>query len=433
MSQYLLKNGTILNLFPSEFKQNDVRISDGKIIETGKSLKQKAGEEVVDCSGKFIMPGLVNSHTHLYSALARGMSGTKKPPANFVEILDKVWWKLDEALDEESVYYSALVGAIEAVKYGTTTLIDHHAAPNFISGSLDVIQKAMSDIGMRGILCYETTDRGGMKKRDKGLQENERFLLKNQNNPNFRGMIGAHASFTLSEDSMKKLGELVKKHKSGIHIHVAEAKADVFDAEENYKVNIIDRLENHGLLTNSSIIAHGVHLTAKEISKVSKYKTWLIHNPRSNMNNRVGYAPLNLFGERTALGTDGFPADMFEEAKIGFFRNQESVHQTRFTRIAEMLQTGQMIVSEFFGEKFGVISKGSQADLVILDYKSPTPLSKENLIGHFIFGMNSSIVESVMINGKWVMWNRQFFGVDEEVVMREAQKVTQKFWKRMND
>ncbi len=431
MSYYLLKNGTILNLFPSEFKQNDVRISDGKIVETGKSLKQKAGEEVVDCSGKFIMPGFVNSHTHLYSALARGMAGPKKPPENFLEVLDKIWWKLDEALDEESVYYSALVGAIEAVKYGTTTLIDHHASPNFISGSLDVIQKAMSDVGMRGILCYETTDRGGIKKRDQGLQENERFLSENQNNPNFRGMIGAHASFTLSEDSMKKLGEVIKKHKSGIHIHVAEDQADVIDAEENYKINIVDRLEKHGLLADRSIIVHGVHLTAKEISKVAKHKSWLIHNPRSNMNNRVGYALLSLFGERTALGTDGFPADMFEEAKIGFFRNQDSAHQTRFTRIAEMLQTGQMIVSELFGEKFGVISKGSQADLVILDYKSPTPISKENLIGHFIFGMNSSIVESVMINGKWVMWNRQFFGVDEEVVMKEATKVSKRLWHRM--
>jgi putative selenium metabolism protein SsnA len=431
MSNYLLKNGTILNLFPSEFKHNDVRISDGKIIETGKFLKQKTCEEIIDCSGKFIMPGLVNSHTHLYSALARGIAGPQKPPANFLEVLDKVWWKLDGALDKESVYYSALVGAIEAVKYGTTTLIDHHASPNCIPGSLDVIQKAMNEIGMRGILCYETTDRGGMKKRDKGLEENERFLKANQGNANFRGLVGAHASFTLGEDSMKQLGEMVNKYKSGIHIHVAEDKADVFDAEENYKLNIVGRLENHGLLTNTSIIAHGVHLTAREISKIVKRKSWLVHNPRSNMNNRVGYAPLSLFGDRTALGTDGLPADMFEEAKIGFFRNQESMHKNRFTRIVELLQTGQTIISELFGEKFGVISKDSQADLVILDYKSPTPLSKENLIGHFIFGMNSSIVESVMINGKWVMWNRQFFGVDEEVVMREAQKVTKKLWQRM--
>ncbi len=431
MANYLFKNSTILNLFPSEFKQNDVRISDGKIIETAKLLKQKPGEEIIDCTGKFIMPGLVNSHTHLYSALARGMSGPKKLPANFVEILDKIWWKLDEALDEESVYYSGLVGAIEAVKYGTTTLIDHHASPNYISGSLGTLKNAMEEVGLRGILCYETTDRGGMKKRDEGLDENESFIIANQKNPFFRGMVGAHASFTLSEESLKKLGELVNKYDNGIHIHVAEDKADVSDCLENYQMGIVDRLKKHGLLNSKSIYAHGVHLTRDEIKKISKAKTWLIHNPRSNMNNAVGYAPLNLFGQRSALGTDGFPADMFEELKYGYFRNQESKNKTGFSRLPELLQTGNTIISEIFGEKFGVISKGNQADLVILDYKSPTPLSKENLLGHFIFGMNSSIVESVMINGKWVMWNRQFFGVDEEAVMVEAQKVAKRLWKRM--
>ncbi|MDP2209895.1 MAG: putative aminohydrolase SsnA [Bacteroidota bacterium] len=428
---YLLKNSTILNLFPSEFKQFDVRISDEKIIETGKSLKQKSGEEIIDCSGKFIMPGLVNSHTHLYSALARGMSGPKKPPSNFLEILQKIWWKLDEALDEESVYYSGLVGAIEAIKYGTTTLIDHHASPNYISGSLGTLKNAMEEVGLRGILCYETTDRGGIQKRDEGLDENESFIIANQKNPFFRGMVGAHASFTLSEDSLKKLGELVQKYDNGIHIHVAEDKADVSDCLENYQKGLVDRLKDNGLLNSKSIYAHGVHLTRDEIKKIKKAKTWLIHNPRSNMNNRVGYAPLSLFGERTALGTDGFPADMFEEAKIGFFRNQESSHQTRFTRIAESLQTGNTIISEIFVEKFGVISKGNQADLVILDYKSPTPLSKENLLGHFIFGMNSSIVESVMVGGKWILWNKQVLGIDEEAVMVEAQKVAKRLWKRM--
>ncbi|MDI6779112.1 MAG: putative aminohydrolase SsnA [Bacteroidota bacterium] len=431
MSNYILTNATILNLFPSEVKLANIRISGGEITEIGKSLKQKANEEVIDCTGKFVMPGLVNSHTHLYSALARGMSGPQKAPVNFLEILQKIWWKLDKALDEESIYYSALVGSIEAVKYGTTTLIDHHASPNYILGSLGIIKQAMSDVGLRGILCYETTDRGGIKKRDESLDENESFLLAHKSNPLFRGMVGAHASFTLSEDTMKKLGDMVNKYKSGIHIHVAEDKADVFDSEENYKINIVDRLVNHGVLTNKSILAHGVHLASNEISKVRKHKSWLVHNPRSNMNNRVGYAPISLFGERTALGTDGFPADMFEEGKVGFFRNQESSHQDRFARIVEMLQTGNTIISEIFGEKFGMITKGSQADLVILDYNSPTPISSENLIGHFIFGMNSSKVESVMINGEWVMRNHQLFGVDEEVVMKEAAKVAKKLWERM--
>lgn len=431
MANYLLKNGTTLNLFPPEFKRNDVRISDEKIIETGKSLKQKSGEEIIDCFGKFIMPGLVNSHTHLYSALARGMSGPKKPPANFLEILQKIWWKLDEALDEESVYFSGLVGAIEAIKYGTTTLIDHHASPNYISGSLGTLKNAMEEVGLRGILCYETTDRGGIKKRNEGLDENESFIVAHQNNPMFRGMVGAHASFTLSEDSMIKLGELVQKYNSGIHIHVAEDKADVSDCLENYRMGLVDRLKSHGLLNNRSIFAHGVHLTQQEFKKINKAKTWLIHNPRSNMNNAVGYASLNLFGQRSALGTDGFPADMFEELKYGYFRNQESKNKTSFSRLPELLQSGQTIVSEIFNQKFGNIERGNVADLVILNYYPSTPLSSDNLLGHLIFGMNSTMVENVMVGGKWVLWNKVLVGVDEEKIMSDAQKVAKRLWKRM--
>jgi len=431
MANYLLKNSTTLNLFPPSIKSADIRISDGRIVEVGKNLKPKNDEEIIDCSGKFIMPGLVNSHTHLYSVLSRGMTGSKKASANFLEILQKIWWKLDETLDEESIYYSALVGSIEAVKYGTTTLIDHHASPNYIMGSLGIIKKAMEEVGLRGVLCYETTDRGGMKKRDEGLDENESFIIANKKNPNFRGMVGAHASFTLSEDSLKKLGELVQKYNSGIHIHVAEDKADVTDSIENYQIGAVDRLKKYGLLNSKSIFAHGVHLTRDEFKKIEKAKNWLIHNPRSNMNNSVGYAPLNLFGQRSALGTDGFPADMFEELKYGYFRNQESKNKVSFSRLPELLQTGQAIVSYIFRKNFGSIAKWNVADLVVLNYNPPTPLNTDNLLGHFIFGMNSSMVESVMIDGKWVMWNRQFFGVNEEVVMKEASKVAKRLWGRM--
>ncbi len=431
MSDYLIKNPTLLNLFPPLIKSADIRISGGSIKEVGKNLKPKNNEEVVDCSGKLIMPGLVNSHTHLYSALARGMSEPKKLPIGFLEILQNKWWKLDEALDEESIYYSALVGSIEAAKYGTTALIDHHSSPNYVFGSLGTLKNAMGEVGLRGILCYETTDRSGIKKRNEGLDENESFIVAHQNNTMFRGMVGAHASFTLSEDSMIKLGELVEKYDIGIHIHVAEDKADISDCLENYRSGVVDRLNKHGLLNSKSIYAHGVHLSREEFKKVSKAKTWLIHNPRSNMNNNVGYAPVNLLGQRSALGTDGFPADMIEEVKYGYFRNQESKNKTSFPRLPELLQSGQTIVSEIFNQKFGNIERGNVADLVILNYNPPTPLFSSNLLSHFIFGITSSNVESVMINGKWVMWNRQFLGVDEEVVMKEASKVAKKLWRRI--
>ncbi|MBI5021530.1 MAG: putative aminohydrolase SsnA [Ignavibacteriales bacterium] len=426
----LLKNTTSIVLDPPSIESVDIRLLNCNIIEKGKNLAPKKGEEVHDLSGRIIMPGLVNSHTHLYSALARGMAYPKEPPQNFLEILQKIWWKLDRALDEDAIYYSALVGAIDAVRCGTTTLIDHHASPKSITGSLDIIKEAMWEVGLRGVLCYEVTDRGGKKERDKGLEENERFIKDNKKNSQFRGMVGAHAAFTMSNETMCLCGELSKKHDVGVHIHVAEDKADMTDAEENYRCRVIDRLKENGILRKDSILAHGVHLNEKEVNEVKKAGSWLMHNPRSNMNNRVGYAPLHLFGERVSLGTDGFPADMFEESKIGFYKRQDSRAEGN-VNMAKLLQNGQRTISEIFGQKFGSLKKGSPADIVILDYQPPTPMTVENLAGHFLFGMNSSMVESVMIDGKWVVKNHVLVGFDVESVYEKSKKVAKKLWEKM--
>jgi putative selenium metabolism protein SsnA len=429
--EFLLRNAKTIQIDPQRIREADIRISDGIITESGKTLRPKKGEEVIDCSGKYILPGFVNSHTHLYSSLSRGMPSPKSTPRNFIEILQKVWWKLDEALDDESIYYSALVGAIEAVKLGTTTLVDHHASPNSIHGSLDLIKEGMAKVGIRGILCYETTDRGGMKKRDLGLEENERFVVENANHPHFRGTVGGHASFTLCNDSLRKLGELASMYDCGVHIHVAEDQADTLDAVENYNTDIVTRLDNLGILRKKSIFAHGVHLNQKQLARADKAGTWLVHNPRSNMNNAVGYAPVKWYGLRSALGTDGFPADMFDEAKFGYFRNAESSQRAEFSRIPVMLNNGQKLVSEFFGRSFGSLATGSAADLVVLDYAPPTPLSGQNVLGHFLFGMNATQVQHVMVDGNWLVWNRQLIGIDEEAVLSKAQKVAAKLWKKM--
>jgi putative selenium metabolism protein SsnA len=366
----------------------------------------------------------------LYSALASGMAYPKDSPKNFLEILQKIWWKLDRALDEESIYYSALIGAIDAVRFGTTTLIDHHASPKAINGSLDIIKEALEEIGMRGVFCYEVTDRGGMKERDKGLEENERLIKQNRKSSQFRGMVGGHATFTMSNETLRLCGEMASKYKVGVHIHAAEDESDVNDAEENYRCSVVDRLEENGILRKDSILAHGVHLSANDLEKVRKAGSWVMHNPRSNMNNRVGYAPLHLFGDRVGLGTDGFPADMFEESKMGFYKRQDS-RQTENVSMVRLLQNGQKVLSEIFNKKFGTIQKGSPADIVVLDYQPPTPMTVENLAGHFLFGMNSSMVESVMINGKWVVKNRVLVGVDVNSVYEKSKKAAKKLWTKM--
>jgi putative selenium metabolism protein SsnA len=420
-----------MSLDPQKIEEADIRIVDGAIADRGNNLRPKKDDEIIDLSGKIILPGFVNSHTHLYSALSRGMPPPKTAPGNFIEILRKVWWKLDEALDEESIYYSALVGAIEAVKFGTTTLVDHHASPNHIHGSLDLIKEGLSKIGLRGILCYETTDRGGMKKRDFGLEENERFVTENANNPHYRGTIGGHASFTLSNDSLRKLGELASMYDCGVHIHIAEDKADILDSVENYNTDVVSRFAELGILRKKSIFAHGVHLNQKQFARIEKTGAWIMHNPRSNMNNAVGYAPLNWYGEHSALGTDGFPADMFDETKFGYFRNAESDHRAGFSRLPVILNNGQKLISQFFGRPFGTLTKNSPADIMVLEYASPTPMNHQNIHGHFLFGMNSTMVQHVMVHGNWIVWNRQLVGIDEDALMEKARKVATKLWKRM--
>ena len=442
----LLKNVTCLTLSPPSIEKKDLRIEDGKIISVAKKILPQRNEEVVDLKGKFLLPGFVNAHTHLYSSLARGMNAQKQTQQNFFEILKYIWWKLDEALDDESIYYSAIIGAIDAIKNGTTTLIDHHASPNVIANSLDIIKEALEEIGLRGVLCYEVTDRGGKKKRDEGLKENERFLLANKSNKQFRGLVGAHASFTLSNDSLRLLGEMATRNKTGVHIHVGEDKCDVLECEENYQCNVVERLSKFNILKKESILAHCIHLSPKNFSQIHSTKSWLVHNPRSNMNNNVGFAPLHLFGNRAALGTDGFPADMFEEAKFGFFKNKESNQQSAVsnqkTLIAnrksqiplttDLLSKGNKLVSEIFSEKFGAFEKNAVADFVVLNYDAPTPMTKENFPYHFLFGMNSSNVESVMCNGKFVVWNRELVGGDVEAISAKATMVAKKLWNKIN-
>ncbi len=448
----LLKNCTLLSLSPGSVEKADLRIQDGFITERKKKLLPRRDEEIVSLEGKFVLPGFVNAHTHLYSSLARGMAAPKKSPRNFLEILQYVWWKLDRALDDESIYYSALVGAIEAVQCGTTTLVDHHASPKAIPGSLDLIALAMEEVGLRGVLCYEVTDRGGKKERNAGLDENERFIQENSQNSMYRGMVGGHASFTLGNESLRLLGEMAERNNTGVHIHVAEDKCDVVDAKENYQCSVLERLEKHRIVRDDTILAHCIHLGLPEIKRVQNVGAWFAHNPRSNMNNFVGHAPIHLLGERTALGTDGFPADMFEEARSGFFKNNDmrygmwdvsSKKQDMRYGIGDMsdkiqnvsftglLQGGQRLVSEKFNEEFGTLRKGSVADLVVVDYESPTPMTSDNVAGHFLFGMRSSMVDSVMINGNWILWNREFPGIDVAQVMKKAAVVTKRLWGKM--
>jgi putative selenium metabolism protein SsnA len=428
----LLKGGSLLRWCPSGLTRADLRIEDGIVTQRGTRLTPRAGEDVVDCRGTLVLPGFVCAHTHMYSALARAMPGPRSAPRTFPEILGKVWWKLDTALDAESIYCSALVGALDAVRCGTTTLIDHHASPNTIPGSLDIIRDAFRAVGVRGVLCYEVTDRGGVRRRDAGLAENDRFLGASASDPMFRGLVGAHASFTLSDDSLARLADLTRQRGSGIHIHVAEAPDDERQTKEANGRGIIDRLEANGLLTERSVFVHGVHLSEADRRRIRRAGAWLVHNPRSNMNNGVGHAAIHDVGPHAALGTDGWPADMLAEAQFAHFRMRERLGPSGSFDVWTLIDGGQRLVSSVFDLPIGTLEPGAAADLVVFDYDAPTPLEAGNAVWHALFGLRASMVGRVMSGGRWIYQDGRFPGLDLADTMARARRAAARLWTRMH-
>lgn len=437
---YLLKSATVVTLDPPAVAHADLRIEGETIVERSAELQALEHEEVINLDGKLVLPGMVCAHTHLYSAFARGMPAPHRTPTNFKEILELVWWRLDRALDEETIYWSAIAGAMDAARAGTTCLFDHHSSPSHIEGSLQIVREAVERVGLRAVLCYEVTDRGGTREREQGLDESlallnwVRGLPGTQSQPAptlFRGMVGAHASFTLSDESLDYCAELMKVFDTGLHIHAAEDRWDVVDAQSRYKLGVVERLARHSALNSRTILAHGIHLSDDDIRIARSAGVWFAHNPRSNMNNQVGYAPVAKFGGRIVLGTDGIGADMFEESHFAFFKGRDA--RTRFGPESwlRVLANNQQLASEAFGCDLRKLDAGSVADLIVLDYQSPTPLTGDNLAGHLVFGMSSSAVESVMVNGRFVIRDRR--SALDDGLYEEARRASEKLWAKLRE
>ena len=413
----------------------DLAVSSGRISQVaataGEQMDNREAAERVDVSGCIVMPGNACAHHHLYSALARGMPGPADPPRTFPEILERVWWRLDRALDLETIKLSALVGAVEAARAGTTALVDHHASPEAIDSSLDAVADGLDEAGMRGVVCYEVSDRHGEARGRAGVQENARFIKTNSRGL-VRGMIGAHASFTIGRTTMESLVAAARDSATPLHIHLAEDDCDERDSLERYGKRTAHRLAEEGALSEGDLIAHGVHLDESELELIRASGAWVAHNPRSNMNNGVGYAPVQAMGERVALGTDGIDGDMFAEARACYLKAREASWATGPAFATERLATGADVVGAVFGEPaLGTLEVGAPADLVVLEYASPTPLDAGNLAGHLIFGLTAAAVRDVMVAGRWVVRNRKHLLVDEEDLAARCRASAPALWARM--
>lgn len=422
-----------------------IYIEGGYIREIGttKSLTAKYPKvKPTDANGQYVMPGGICAHTHFYGAFARGMAIPGNAPKDFPEILQKLWWPLDRSLDSEAVKYSALVSLIDAIKHGTTTLIDHHASANFIDGSLDVIGDAVDKSGLRAVLCYEVTDRDGVDKANAGINENVRFLKKLSNDPHPRlaATFGLHASLTLSGATLQACRSALPDD-AGFHIHVAEHEQDEYDSLNKTSMRVIDRLQKHNILGPNTITAHGVHIDAREMEILKETETWLTHQPRSNMNNGVGVAQIESMlrmGIKVCLGNDGFTNSMWDDWKATYLLHK--VHQ-RDPRRMNGYDVQQMAIynnaelaNVFFpNTSIGKIAVGAIADLIFVEYKPFTPLTAENLAWHIIFGFQQSMVTSTMVEGQFLMRDRKLLTLDEEEIASRAREVAPRIWKKYEE
>ncbi|MBW7981822.1 putative aminohydrolase SsnA [Enterobacillus tribolii] len=437
----ILKNVTAVQFEPASVRENvDIAIDGAEIREVGSNLSTKyPGAEVKEMGGKLVMPGIVCSHNHFYSGLSRGIMANIAPSPDFISTLKNLWWRLDRALDEESLYYSGLICSLEAIKSGCTAVIDHHASPNYIAGSLNTLRKGFLKAGLRGMTCFETTDRnGGVRELQAGVEENIAFArqidqAKAEGKEPYlvEAHIGAHAPFTVSDEGLGMLREAIKATGRGLHIHAAEDSYDVSHSHDKYGKDLIVRLAEFDLIDAKTLVAHGLYLSSDDIALLNERDAFLVHNARSNMNNHVGYNHRLAEYRNLALGTDGIGSDMFEELKFAFFKHRDAggpLWPDSFTRF---LWNGNRLLERNFGAKFGRLEAGYKADLTLCAYDCPTPLAAQNIGGHLAFGMGSGSVDSVMVEGRMVYENGAF-PFDVEPLYAEAAKVAARLWQRMD-
>jgi putative selenium metabolism protein SsnA len=439
----LITNGLVVSWQPGRdlIENGAIYLADGKVGALGRSAdleKQYPDAARLDARGQLIMPGNVCTHTHFYGAFARGMAIPGPAPKDFPEILERLWWPLDQALDEDSVRYSALVCLVDAIKHGTTTLIDHHASPNTLAGSLDVIAGAVEQAGLRAVLCYEVTDRYGAKSASASIDENVRFLKASSDRNNIAATFGLHASLTISDETLAACIETAKGLNTGFHIHVAEHEADEYDSLNKSGMRVVDRLEKAGILGERTIVAHAVHVDQREKEILRDTRTWVTHQPRSNMNNAVGAADIEGMlraGIKVCLGNDGFSNAMWDEWKAAYLLHKAHTRDPRRANGMDIMQiaihNNAALAGKFFPDSPpGYLTEGAAADVILVDYHPTTPLMVGNLPWHILFGFEASMVTTTICAGELLMRDRELLTLDETAIAARSRELAAATWKR---
>jgi putative selenium metabolism protein SsnA len=449
----LITHATVATLGddPQLIEDGAILIQDGKIVAvdttealirrydppSGKQTDSRAN--VIDAQGQLALPASLCGHTHFYGAFARGWAYPGPAATSFAEILERLWWRLDKNLTLEDIRYAALVCLVDAVRHGTTTLFDHHASPGAIAGSLDILAEAVVGAGVRASLCYEVTDRDGPARAQAGIKENLRFLRRmNQNaHPQLAASFGLHASLTLSEETLTEA--VAYAEGTGFHIHAAEGIEDVRDCQRRFGKRVVQRLYDAGVLGPRTILAHAVHVDDDEIAALAETGTWVTHQPRSNMNNAVGFAPVEAMlarGVNVALGNDGFSNNMFAEMKTAYLGHKLIQRDPRAMPgdvVFQLAYKANAQLARVFwpNQVLGQLTPGAMADIILVDYKPTTPLTADNLPWHILFGYEASAITTTISAGNVLMKNRTLLTLDEEAIVAHSRELAAKVWERV--
>ncbi len=409
-----------------------VLLEGGKILEVDRydQLKEAYPQaEVLDAKGQVIMPALVDTHEHIYSALARGLSIKGYDPKGFLDILDGMWWTIDRHLTLEQTWHSAMATYVDHIKNGVTTVFDHHASFGSIEGSLFKIAEAAKELGVRTCLCYEVSDRDGEEKARAAVKENAEFIryAAAQKEDMVKAMMGMHAQFTISDKTFSLCREALPEG-VGVHIHVAEGIEDLHDCLKKHGKRIVDRLMDHGLLGPKIITAHCIYVNAHEMELLKETDTMVVHNPESNMGNACGCPPTMEMVRRkilTGLGTDGYTHDMFESYKVANVLHKHALCDANaaWSEVPDMLFNGNpAIAGRYFDAPLGVLKEGAAADVIVVRYDPLTPMTAENINSHMLFGVNGAMVQTTICNGQVLMKDRELLTADEAKVMADSRQ-----------
>ncbi len=438
----LLGNGVVVGDTANQEIVADGAVAwDGeRIVAVGPEVELRARHPCaafLDARGGVIMPGLVNLHHHFYSALARGLD-PGVTMGDFGEVLDRLWWRLDRALDLETVRVSAQLSAAECVRWGNTTVFDHHASPSFVAGSLDAIAGAMQETGLSAVLCYEVTDRNGRAEASAGIEENLRFLARHRDDPRIRGIFGLHASFTLRDETLEEIAR--RRHRlDGCHIHVAEDPVDVSASRQAFGLGPVARLERFGLIDERALLAHGIHLEAQDYQTVARHGATVIHNPESNNNNGVGRldtVSATGHGCRVGLGTDGMSSAVQRALRSAFLTHRGATRDpsSGFEVLPELLATNVAVARRFFDEpQLGRLAPGAPADVIVIDAAPPTPIGPENFFGHMVYGLSEAPVRHTIARGRLLLEDFRHRTVDPEALAGRARELSPALWQRFRE